>query len=72
MRQCAQLRHDPCDPRTCMSQRALTRLGVSSTTKMPGRGRGEGGMDDHLVKPITLERLAAVLERWAKSGADSA
>jgi CheY-like chemotaxis protein len=22
------------------------------------------GMDDHLTKPVTLERLAAVLERW--------
>jgi CheY-like chemotaxis protein len=29
------------------------------------------GMDDHLVKPLTPERLAAVLERWVKSGAVS-
>jgi CheY-like chemotaxis protein len=29
------------------------------------------GMDDHLSKPITLERLAAVLERWVKPGAAS-
>jgi CheY-like chemotaxis protein len=30
------------------------------------------GMDDYLAKPITPEHLAAVVERWAKSGADSA
>jgi CheY-like chemotaxis protein len=29
------------------------------------------GMDDHLRKPLTRERLAAVLERWVKSGAGS-
>jgi two-component system sensor histidine kinase/response regulator len=28
------------------------------------------GMDDYLAKPITPERLAAVVERWATSGAD--
>jgi CheY-like chemotaxis protein len=25
------------------------------------------GMDDHLTKPVTRERLAAVLERWVRS-----
>ena len=25
------------------------------------------GMDDHLTKPVTLERLAAVLERWVRA-----
>jgi CheY-like chemotaxis protein len=28
------------------------------------------GMDDHLAKPITLERLAAVLERWVTPTAE--
>jgi CheY-like chemotaxis protein len=27
------------------------------------------GMDDHLTKPVSPERLAAVLERWAGAGA---
>ncbi len=26
------------------------------------------GMDDHLIKPITLERLAEVVERWIGDG----
>jgi HPt (histidine-containing phosphotransfer) domain-containing protein len=26
------------------------------------------GMDDHLTKPVTLERLAAVVERWMADG----
>jgi len=30
------------------------------------------GMDDHLTKPVTRERLAAVLERWLPTGAASA
>jgi CheY-like chemotaxis protein len=30
------------------------------------------GMDDHLTKPVTLERLAAVVERWVTSDAESA
>jgi len=29
------------------------------------------GIDDYLAKPVTRERLAAVLERWVKSGAVS-
>jgi CheY-like chemotaxis protein len=27
------------------------------------------GMDDHLTKPVTLERLAAVVERWSAESA---
>ena len=30
------------------------------------------GMDDHLSKPVTRERLAAVLERWVPTGSASA
>jgi len=26
------------------------------------------GMDDHLAKPVTRERLAAVLDRWVHAG----
>jgi signal transduction histidine kinase/ActR/RegA family two-component response regulator len=29
------------------------------------------GMDDHIAKPISLEQLAALLERWVRSGAPS-
>jgi CheY-like chemotaxis protein len=25
-------------------------------------------MDDHIAKPISLEQLAALLERWMRSG----
>jgi CheY-like chemotaxis protein len=28
------------------------------------------GMDDHLTKPVTLERLAAVVARWVKPHAE--
>jgi CheY-like chemotaxis protein len=30
------------------------------------------GMDDHLSKPLTRERLAAVVERWVPARAESA
>jgi CheY-like chemotaxis protein len=30
------------------------------------------GMDDHLTKPVTRERLAAVLERWVRAGVEPA
>jgi CheY-like chemotaxis protein len=30
------------------------------------------GMDDHLTKPLTQERLAAVVERWVPARAESA
>jgi CheY-like chemotaxis protein len=30
------------------------------------------GMDDHLTKPVTLERLAAVVERWSPESAAAA
>jgi CheY-like chemotaxis protein len=30
------------------------------------------GMDDHLTKPLTPERLAAVVERWVPAGGGSA
>ncbi len=30
----------------------------------------ESGMDDHLAKPITLERLRRVLERWVRPAVD--
>jgi CheY-like chemotaxis protein len=30
------------------------------------------GMDDHLSKPLTRERLATVVERWVTSDAESA
>jgi CheY-like chemotaxis protein len=30
------------------------------------------GMDDYLAKPVTLERLAAVIERWVSVSAERA
>jgi CheY-like chemotaxis protein len=41
---------------------ALTADAVAGTAE---RSRA-AGMDDHLSKPITVERLAAVLERWLR------
>jgi CheY-like chemotaxis protein len=28
------------------------------------------GMDDHLTKPVTRERLAAAAERWIQAGGE--
>jgi CheY-like chemotaxis protein len=41
---------------------ALTADALAGTAE---RGRA-AGMDDHLSKPLTRERLAAVLERWLR------
>ena len=51
-----------------MKQRAGRRLPIVALTADALAGDAEksraAGMDDHLSKPLTAERLVAVVERW--------
>jgi CheY-like chemotaxis protein len=50
--------------------RRLPIVALTAEVRADGAERTRaGGMDDHLTKPVSSERLAAVLERWAGAGA---